>query len=134
MYMITKYKIFEHVKNKALTEYTLDHVIKRLQKLFIKMGYDVEIDNEISGSDYFRKNIEIYTKNRLDMNDKHIEKIRKILDKYLVSYIHNILLTTTMILSYTFYRQKSYSNQIKLYLNDIKMIFIIKYIHINITH
>lgn len=134
MYMITKYKIFEHVKNKALTEYTLDHVIKRLQKLFIKMGYDVEIDNEISGSDYFRKNIEIYTKNRLDMNDKHIEKIRKILDKYLVSYIHNILLTTNMILSYTFYRQKSYSNQIKLYLKDIKMIFIIKYIHINITH
>ena len=68
------------------------------------------------------------------MNDKHIEKIRKILDKYLVSYIHNILLTTNMILSYTFYRQKSYSNQIKLYLKDIKMIFIIKYIHINITH
>ena len=129
MYMITKYKIFEHVKNKALTESTLDHVIKRLQKLFIKMGYDVEIDNEISGSDYFRKNIEIYTKNRLDMNDKHIEKIRKILDKYLVSYIHNILLTTNMILSYSSIEQSEYYDAnrflkglvIKLYLKDLKI-------------
>ena len=42
MYMITKYKIFEHVKNKALTEYTLDHVIKRLQKLFnVNIAYFV---------------------------------------------------------------------------------------------
>ena len=121
MYMITKYKIFEHVKNKALTESTLDHVIKRLQKLFTKMGYYCIVSDECIGSEYIRKNLEISTKGNVVLIDDELNKLKKILDKYLISFIHNILLTTNMILSYTFYRQKSYSIQIKLYLKDIKI-------------
>lgn len=82
--MITQYKLFEHVKNKALAISTLEHVVMRLEKLFTKMGFKVNVPDGSSGSDYIRTNIEIIFKD----DEKYIdeEKIKKILDKYLVSY------------------------------------------------
>jgi len=49
--MITQYKLFEHVKNKALAISTLEHVVMRLEKLFTKMGFKVNVPGGSSGSD-----------------------------------------------------------------------------------